>query len=339
VSTEPFDDALARRLVRRSAVSGEVTLPAVPSMLEHHVQVCADLFAAVGRAFDAAELEQLRRALGSQLDRAFAASPRSSVVISYEAAPGSVLTYLVNARWSTLEEAYDHWVSTREPPLFGTEPDARVWALAGEAADPSRHRVLDVGGGTGRNALALARRGHPVDVVEMTAAFADDIRSSAAAEGLEVRVIQRDVFDGADDLRADYDLIVLSEVVPDLRTTSQLRALFELAARRLAPAGRLVLNAFLPRPGYEPDDAVRELGQQLYSAVFTRQELGEAVAGLPLHLVSDDSVLEVERTHLPEGTWPPTSWYPDWITGRDVFLVDGDDDPPIELRWLVYERR
>jgi tRNA1(Val) A37 N6-methylase TrmN6 len=39
--------------------------------------------------------------------------------------------------------------------------------------------VLDIGGGTGRNALALARRGHPVDVVESTSKFADMIRADA----------------------------------------------------------------------------------------------------------------------------------------------------------------
>lgn len=44
-------------------------------------------------------------------------------------------------------------ISTREPPLFGTEPDARVWALANEAADARTHPVLDIGAGTGRNAL------------------------------------------------------------------------------------------------------------------------------------------------------------------------------------------
>ena len=55
-----------------------------------------------------------------------------------------------------MEAAYEDWISTREPPLFGTEPDARVWALASEAADPSTHPILDIGAGTGRNALALA---------------------------------------------------------------------------------------------------------------------------------------------------------------------------------------
>jgi 2-polyprenyl-3-methyl-5-hydroxy-6-metoxy-1,4-benzoquinol methylase len=75
------------------------------------------------------------------------------------------MNYRVTSESVTLGGAYDGWLSTREGPLFGTEPDARVWTLSGEVADPQAHPVLDVGAGTGRNALALARRGHPVDAV------------------------------------------------------------------------------------------------------------------------------------------------------------------------------
>ena len=57
--------------------------------------------------------------------------------------------------------------------------DARVWALANQAPDPTTHRVLDIGGGTGRNTLALARRGHPADVVDMTPKVAELIRADA----------------------------------------------------------------------------------------------------------------------------------------------------------------
>jgi SAM-dependent methyltransferase len=248
-----------------------------------------------------------------------------------------VLNYHVKAEWSTIEGAYDYWVATRQPPLFGTEPDARVWALAGEAADPSSHWVLDIGAGTGRNALALARRGHPVDAVEMTPKFADIIRAEAQREALSLRVIQRDVFASMNDLRWDYRLIVLSEVVSDFRTTQQLRDMFELAARCLMPGGRLVFNAFLARPGYIPDEAARELGQQVYTTIFTRDELTSAAGLLPLALVADDSVYEYEKTHLPDGAWPPTSWYAGWVSGLDVFDVERETCP-IEMRWLVYQK-
>ncbi|OBK49056.1 methyltransferase type 12 [Mycobacterium kubicae] len=335
---QSLKEAMTRRLFTRSVVSGEVTLPAVPSMIDEYVSMCANLFATVGRTFSDEELAHVRMVLEGQLAEAYAASPRSSIVISYNAPIGPTLHYQVEPRWWTVEAAYEDWISTREPPLFGTEPDARVWALANDAAEPGTHRVLEIGAGTGRNALALARRGHPVDVVEMTPKFADMIRADAERESLDVRVIVRDVFATRDDLRQDYALIALSEVVSDFRSTQQLRALFELAAHCLAPGARLVFNAFLASGGYVPDQAAREFGQQAYTSIFTRHELWAAVAGLPLELVADDSVYDYERANLPDGAWPPTCWYANWVSGLDVFPVEREMSP-IEMRWLVFQKR
>ncbi|PRC46642.1 SAM-dependent methyltransferase, partial [Mycobacterium sp. ITM-2017-0098] len=198
--------------------------------------------------------------------------------------------------------------------------------------------------GTGRNALAMARRGHPVDAVELTPKFAEILRAEAYKLLLNVQVIDRDIFETLDDLHKDYQLIILSEVTPDFRDAQQLRAVFELAAECLAPGGRLVFNIFMPRPGYLPDDAgnelaqsVRELAQQVYSGMFTGEEIDTASAGLPLRLMTNDSVYEYEKANLPDGVWPPTGWYADWVSGMDVFAVPRENSP-IEMRWLVYQR-
>jgi SAM-dependent methyltransferase len=334
---ELLREAAARRLYRRSVVTGQVTVPAVPSMIDEYMTMCAEIFAAVGRRFTAEQLDHVRSVLEGQLAESYAASQRSSIVISYNAPVGTVLNYTVKPEWVTIEGAWENWIATREPPLFGVDPDARVWALANEATDPGTHRVLDIGAGTGRNALALARRGHPVDVVEVTAKFADMIRADAAREALDVRVIQGDVFTTRDDLRQDYQLILLSEVVPEFRTTQHLREMFELAAQCLAPGGRLVFNAFLTRDGYVLDDATRELGQQLYTGIFTRDEMSTAAIELLLHLVADDSVYDYEKANLPDGAWPPTDWYANWVSGLDVFEIEREKCP-IEMRWLVYQR-
>jgi SAM-dependent methyltransferase len=336
--TATLRDAMTRRLHRRSVVTGQITLPAVPGMIDQYVSMCETLFTAVGRPFTTEQLGQVRTVLEGQLAEAYANSPRSNIVISIDAPVGTLLNYHVKAEWWSVESAYENWIATREPPLFGTEPDARVWTLANEAPDPAMCRVLDIGGGTGRNTLALARRGHPVDVVEMTPKFAAVIRAEAERESLNVCVIERDIFTGEDDLRRDYQLILLSEVVSDFRNTQQLRAVFELATQCLAGGGRLVFNAFLAKPGYTPDSAARELGQQCYTTIFTSRELATAASGLALQQVSDDSVFDYEMAHLPEGAWPPTSWYADWVSGRDVFDLPRDECP-IEMRWLVYQKR
>ncbi len=171
----------------------------------------------------------------------------------------------------------------------------------------------------------------------MTPKFAEIIRAEAESESLGARVIQSDVFTAMEGVREEYRLMVLSQVVPDFRTTHELRGVFELATDCLAPGGRLVFNTFLARPGYTPDGTARELGQQCNTMIFTRDELTSAAAELPFELVSDDSAYEYEEAHLPEGAWPPTGWFAGWASGQDVFDVPREESP-IELRWLVYRK-
>ena len=336
-SPSTLREAVARRLYRRAAVTAQITVPAVPSMIDEYVKMCANVFAVGGVQYTAEQSAQLRKVLESELAKAFTASSRSNIVISFHAPFGITMNYRVATESVTIGGAYDGWVGTREGPLFGTEPDARVWALASEVTEPQAHPVLDIGAGTGRNALALARRGHPVDAVEMSPKFAEIIRAEAERESLEVRVMNGDVFETMEGVRRDYQLIILAEVVPDFRTTGELRGIFELAADCLAPGGRLVFDSFLARAGYTPDDAARELGQQCNTMIFTRDELHAAASELPVELIGDDSAYEYEKTHLPDGAWPPTAWYDGWANGLDVFDL-ARDESPIELRWLVYQK-
>ncbi|WP_275572080.1 class I SAM-dependent methyltransferase [Mycolicibacterium vanbaalenii] len=344
IDTAYMREAMARRLLRRGVSSGKITLPAVPGLVDEYVSVCNKIFGALGRKFSGDELDHLRSLLAKELANAYAGSNRSNIVITYDAPVGTVLNYFIQPQVSTLEESYDSWVASRKPPLFGINPDARVTALSTEITSPETARVLDIGAGTGRNALALARRGHPVDAVELTPKFAEILRTEAFKHLLNIRVIDRDVFETMDDLQKDYQLIVLSEVVSDFRNVAQLRAIFELAAGCLAPGGRLVFNTFMPRPGYLSDDAVRELadaarelGQQVYTTIFTGEEIDTASAGLSLRLMTNDSVYEYEKENLPAGHWPPTGWYAEWVSGQDIFDVPREQSP-VDMRWLVYQK-
>lgn len=329
---------MVRRLHRRGVATGEIRLPAVPGLIDEYVAMCEKIFSAVGSAFSDEQVSQLRNVLQGQLDGAYEASQRSDITISFNAPVGTVLNYRVSPEWMTIEGTYENWVATRQPPLFGTVPDARIWALANEATDPGAFPILDIGAGTGRNALALARRGHPVDVVEVTATFADMIRTSVQHESLNVRVFQRNVFTTSEGLREDYQLILLSEVVPEFRTADDLRKMFELAASHLAPGGRLVFNTFLAKEGLVVDGATRQLSEQVYSNLFTWDEMNRGALGLPLDLVADDSVHEYEKANLPAGAWPPTGWYSGWVAGQDLYDLPREQCPN-EMRWLVYEKR
>ena len=329
--------AMTRRVQRRAVSSGSIVIPAVPAMVDEYVAMCDAVFKGMGVTFTDEQIHQLRGVLIEQLAVAFAASPRSEIVIEYDKPVGLQINYFVKAQWSSLDVAYDNWVATREGPLFGTEPDALVMSLLSEIDDRANLSVLDVGAGTGRNSLALARLGHPVDAVEMTPKFVEMLRQDVRREALDVRVVQSDVFAAFDELRSDYGLILLSEVVSDFRSMEQLREVFTLATRCLAPDGLLVFNAFIARDDYVPDDAALQLAQQCYSAIFTRPDITAASSGLPLDLERVESVLEFEKANTPAGSWPPTNWYEAWASGQDVFDVDRADSP-IELRWFVFRR-
>ena len=334
---EDLRSSLVRTLHRRSIANGSITLPAVPALLDEYVSTCLMTFRALGVEFDANQIEHLRKTLEDQIAQAFAQSPRSSIVITYDSPVGQLVNYHVQPQWTSVEKTYDAWVATREPPYFGSEPDARVWTIAAQFTDPRECAVLDIGAGVGRNSLPLARRGHPVDALEVSGNFADVLREQARTQSLGIRVIQRDLFAARDYLPGDYGLIIVSEVATDFRSVEDLRFLFELASSALTDEGYLVVNCFLARDDYEPDDAARQVGQQTYSSIFTREELAVATAGLPIELIDDTSVYDYEHANLPSESWPPTGWYEGWVLGQDVFPVNRPDIP-IELRWLVYRR-
>jgi hypothetical protein len=48
VDSTKLRESMARRLYRRSVVAGEITLPAVPGMIDEYVKMCDTIFAAVG---------------------------------------------------------------------------------------------------------------------------------------------------------------------------------------------------------------------------------------------------------------------------------------------------
>jgi hypothetical protein len=147
ISPAMLHEATVRRLYRRAVVTAQVTVPAVPSMLDEYVKMCDNIFAASGVQYTAEQSAQLRTVLAAELTKAYTASSRSNIVISFHAPFGIGMNYRVTTESVTLGGAYDGWLSTREGPLFGTEPDARIWALASETPDPGAHPVLDVGAG------------------------------------------------------------------------------------------------------------------------------------------------------------------------------------------------
>ncbi len=209
--------------------------------------------------------------------------------------------------------------------------------LARELGSPRKVHYLDVGAGHGRNTLPLARLGHPTDAVEPIPEVAAVLEARVAAAGLAVRVVRGDFLDPAFPLpREKYHLVSLSEVGTQMRGLTPVRGLLRRLADVLEPSGVGLLHVFVARAGYLPGPVTREFAEAVSSPMYTREELEDAAFGLPLRLVSDESVRAYEQKHLG-AAFPPAPWYPAWVSGQHVFdLPEGES--PVALRWLVYRR-
>jgi SAM-dependent methyltransferase len=124
---------------------------------------------------------------------------------------------------------------------MGTEQEIGFLVDALELA-PGR-RVLDVGCGPGRHALALARRGIDVVGVDLSEDFVALARDAAAAEKLPARFEVGDVRELAAGTGYDAVLCLCQGGFGLLGGRDEARA-FERIAAAVGPGGRLALTAF-----------------------------------------------------------------------------------------------
>ncbi len=321
-----------------TAARGELVFPCIPHLSHYFFQQVQNLLLALGQTLKPQELEGLKRTLAQRIQEGFAQSPHARLIFQYEPPDPTVgltngLRIRINTQVMTVEDKYARWVQTRQGPLFGSHPDAKVMGLVAEMGHPLR--ILDVGAGTGRNTLPLARLGHQVDAVELAPVFVEKLKESAQAENLPIGVQLGDILQTPLPPHT-YDLIIVVEVISHFRSLSQIRQLLENTSNALKPGGKLLFSTFLTVGDFQPTPMMRELSEVAWSFLVTPPELQSCLAGLPLRVESNESAYEYERAFLPPEAWPPTKWFINWSTGRDVFPTTAE--PPLSLRWILATR-
>lgn len=118
----------------------------------------------------------------------------------------------------------------REPSELGRPPSPFLVGL--EHLLPCRGCAIDVAGGTGRNALWLARRGLAVTLADVSGVALEIAGERARAAGLTLRTIPVDLETGPFPA-GPWDLIVCVDFL--------CRPLFATFASSLAPGGRLAV--------------------------------------------------------------------------------------------------
>jgi SAM-dependent methyltransferase len=332
--------ALLRAAERRIGANGVIDLSCAPDAVDVYMAKLEAFWRSIGRPFPEEKLARLRDVLVNGLRTGNATSPDARLRIAFvsEPRPAPTLQYEARLFNQTIAERYATWLAERTPPLFGKYPDSKLVDLARSLGEPSSVPLLDLGAGTGRNALAMAERGYPTTVVEPVAEFAEEIRKRAAASELELEIIEGFVESAALELpRQRFKLAVMAEVVTDFRGVDTLRAALKKLSEAIVPGGLLLFNAFLMKGDHAVDPLTRQVSDIRGASMFTRAEFALIEREFPFERVSDESAHDYERDHLPPDGWPPTGWFERWAQAQDVFDVPADQSPA-ELRWLVYRR-
>ncbi|HVV81663.1 MAG TPA: methyltransferase domain-containing protein [Kofleriaceae bacterium] len=123
--------------------------------------------------------------------------------------------------------------------VYGTEPNDFLFE---QAAGIPPGRVLCLAEGEGRNAVFLARRGHPVTAVDFSREAQRKATALAAHHGVTLAYQLADLGDYEPEPEAFSAVVsIFCHLPPAVRRTVHARA-----ARALAPGGLLILEAYSP---------------------------------------------------------------------------------------------
>jgi SAM-dependent methyltransferase len=161
--------------------------------------------------------------------------------------------------------------------------DLEAWEqLASQSGGP----ILDLGCGTGRVALHLARRGHEVWAVDIDADLLAALRERARTEGLPVHAEQADVREL--DVGREFGLAIAAmQFIQMIGAEAERAAALNRVAAHLEPGGRLaaaildgIPDDLTGAPAPLPD--IREVDGRVYSS-------------LPADVIADGPRLELRR--------------------------------------------
>lgn len=197
------------------------------------------------------------------------------------------------------------------PMLAEGEPELAWWRRACDEGGAGR--VLELGAGSGRLAIPLARGGLEVTALDRSPAMLARGRANAAAAGVDVTWVEADMT--SFELGQRFEAIVLAlNTLLHLHTRAEHAALFAAVRRHLAPRGVLAFSVT------SPDPATLARGP-LHRLAMTHGPVDDPVEGAPLTV--EETIAYDHASQCTRGAFRFS--YP----GRRDFLV-----VPVDLRMI-----
>jgi 2-polyprenyl-3-methyl-5-hydroxy-6-metoxy-1,4-benzoquinol methylase len=147
------------------------------------------------------------------------------------------------------EELFTNYANNYDRESFTRGTIQEVDFIEAETGGDRSRTILDVGCGTGRHAIELARRGYRVTGIDLSADQLKRAKEKAKECGVAVEFLQRDA--RAFDLRRKFDLVImLCEGAFSLMETDEMNyAILQNIVKSLNPGGKLIfttLSALFP---------------------------------------------------------------------------------------------
>ncbi|UCH93973.1 MAG: methyltransferase domain-containing protein [Candidatus Aminicenantes bacterium] len=147
------------------------------------------------------------------------------------------------------EELFENYAESYDKEPFTRGTRGEVDFIEQEINFDKTKRILDIGCGTGRHAVELAKRGYPVTGIDLSQSQLDKAIEKAKKESLNINFIRADA--RTLDFNNEFDAVIMicEGAFPLMETDEMNVQILEKAQKALKPGGKLILttlNALFP---------------------------------------------------------------------------------------------
>jgi len=205
------------------------------------------------------------------------------------------------------EELFENYAEGYDREAFTQGTLGEVDFIEAEAGGDRRKKILDVGCGTGRHAVELAKRGYEVTGLDLSETQLRKARAKAAEAGVKVKFIRADARDFRIDTLFDLAIMICEGAFPLMETDEMNFRILKNITHALKPGGKLIfttLNALFPL-FHSVKDFLNAAGQKSEGNTFDLMTFRDHSR---LEIADDDGRLKTlvcdERYYTPsEITW------------------------------------